>query len=63
MKTPKEFKFTLEDISRITGLSVGNLRVMISRKLFNPNDLESVSKFIVGQILLEKSKRDLSSVG
>lgn len=59
MKTPKKFTFTFEDISRITGLSVGNLRVMVSRKLFNPKDLQSVVHFVASQWHTKFSKLGL----
>ena len=43
----KKFAFTYQDISDLTGISLGNLRIMAHRGQFDPSNLQSLVDFVV----------------
>jgi hypothetical protein len=45
----RRYFYTLEDIARVSGRSVGTIRNSLSKGLFEADDLESVIRFVVSR--------------
>ena len=47
VKPKKTYSYTDQDISRVAGVSIGAVRVAKARRKIVPNDLRSVSVYII----------------
>ena len=56
MANKRTFKFTLNDVSAVTGRSIHSVRDDRQKGKFDPEDLESLSKYVVGWKLIQEKE-------
>ena len=56
MANKRIFKFTLNDVSAATGRGIDSVRDDSSRGKFDPEDLLSLARYVVGHVLIRALK-------